>query len=71
MSPVQDDLNQRLARFMFDLQADDYEADDALRELAWCDEGVRDFWLTQAGAVVAFLELETCALSAALTRDEE
>ena len=50
-----------LARFMFDLQADDYNADDAMRELAWADSGIRGFWLGQAGAVVSFLGLENCA----------
>ena len=55
------DPELRLARFMFDLQADDYDADDAMRELAWADDGVRGFWLGQAGAVVSFLGLEACA----------
>lgn len=54
-------MSQRLARFMFDLQADDYEAAEAMRELAWADDGIRDFWLDQAGAVVSFLRLELSA----------
>ena len=56
-SPIQ----LHLARFMFDLQADDYNADDAMRELAWADSGIRGFWLGQAWAVVSFLGLEDCA----------
>jgi hypothetical protein len=51
-------VGQRLARFMFDLQAETYDADEALRELAWADDRIRDFWLDQAGAVVSFLGLE-------------
>jgi hypothetical protein len=54
-------VSRHLARFMFDLQADDYGADDAMRELAWADDRIHDFWLGQAGAVVAFLGLERCA----------
>lgn len=54
-------VTRHLARFMFDLQADDYEADEAMRELAWADTGIYDFWLGQASAVVAFLTLELCA----------
>jgi hypothetical protein len=54
-------VSRHLARFMFDLQADDYEADEAMRELAWADDRIHDFWLGQASAVVAFLGLELCA----------
>jgi hypothetical protein len=54
-------VSRRLARFMFDLQADDYEAGEAMRELAWADDRIHDFWLDQANAVVAFLGLERCA----------
>ena len=54
-------IQLRLARFMFDLQADDYDAEDAMRELAWADDGIRGFWVGQAGAVVSFLGLEACA----------
>jgi hypothetical protein len=50
-----------LARFMFDLQADTYDAHDAMRELAWADENIRGFWVDQAGAVVSFLRLDRCA----------
>jgi hypothetical protein len=51
----------RLARFMLDLQADDYDADGAMREVAWADDGVRGFWLGQAGAVISLVGLEACA----------
>jgi len=54
-------VSRHLARFMFDLQADGYEADEAMRELAWADDRIHDFWLGQASAVVAFLGLELCA----------
>jgi hypothetical protein len=54
-------MSRRLARFMFDLQADDYEADEAIRDRAWADDRIHDFWLGQASAVVAFLGLELCA----------
>jgi hypothetical protein len=55
------EVSRDLARFMFDLQADGYLADDAMRELAWADDRIHDFWLDQARAVVAFLGLEMCA----------
>jgi hypothetical protein len=51
-------VSERLARFMFDLQADDYDAQHALRELAWADDDIRGFWLGQADAVVSFLGLD-------------
>jgi hypothetical protein len=51
-------MNERLARFMFDLQADDYDAQGAMRELAWADRNVCGFWLGQSNAVVSFLRLE-------------
>jgi hypothetical protein len=54
-------VSRHLARFMFDLQADDFEADEAMRELAWADNRIHDFWLGQASAVVAFLGLELTA----------
>jgi len=54
-------MRRHLARFMFDLQADDYEADEAMRELAWADDRIHDFWLGQARAVVAFLGRELAA----------
>lgn len=45
----------RLARFMFDRMSDTYDADEALRELAWADEKIREFWLAEAAAIVGFL----------------
>jgi hypothetical protein len=54
-------VSRHLARFMFDLQADAYEADEPMRDLAWADDRIHDFWLGQASAVVAFLGLELCA----------
>lgn len=54
-------VSERLARFMFDMQADGYDADDAMRELAWGDDNVHEFWLGQADAVVSFLGLGLCA----------
>jgi hypothetical protein len=53
-----DVVSERLARFMFDLQADDYDALDAMRELAWADDDIRAFWFGQADAVISFLGLE-------------
>lgn len=44
-----------LARFMFDRQADSYDSDPAMRELAWADPGIRDFWYAEARAVLRFL----------------
>lgn len=54
-------VNSRLARFMFDMQADSYDADDEMRELAWADVGIRGFWVGQAEAVTSFLRLQECA----------
>lgn len=51
MSTILEDL----ARFMFDQQADDYGADEAMRELAWADTNIRSFWLDQASGVLDFL----------------
>jgi hypothetical protein len=45
-----------LARFMFDRQADSYDSDPALRELAWLDPGIRDFWATEAQVITSFLD---------------
>jgi hypothetical protein len=51
-------MSERLARFMFDLQADDYDAQGAMRELAWAERNARGFWLGRANAVASFLRLE-------------
>jgi hypothetical protein len=45
----------RLARFMYDRQADSYDADPAMRELAWADLDIRRFWIVEATAVIHFL----------------
>lgn len=44
-----------LARFLFDRQADSYEADPAMRELAWADANIREFWDDEAHAILGFL----------------
>lgn len=44
-----------LARFLFDRQADSYESDPALRELAWADPDIRHFWVVEADAIKEFL----------------
>lgn len=49
-------MREDLARFLFDQQADEYDADVAMRELAWADHHIRSFWLEQAGGVLDFLE---------------
>ena len=48
----------RLARFLYDRQASSYDANPALRELAWADENIRGFWIDEATAIAAFLGLE-------------
>jgi hypothetical protein len=44
-----------LARFLFDQQADEYDADDAMRELAWADPQISGFWVEQAQGILDFL----------------
>lgn len=44
-----------LARFLFDRQAREYNADDDMIEAAWQDPGVHEFWMEEAEAVLAFL----------------
>jgi hypothetical protein len=48
-------MRDELARFLFDQQAEEYDADDAMRELAWADHLVRSFWLDQAQGILDFL----------------
>lgn len=48
-------MTDTLARFLFDRQADSYDADPAMRELAWVDPDIRSFWIEEAGAVLAFI----------------
>jgi hypothetical protein len=45
----------QLARFLYDRQADSYDADPAMRELAWADLQIRRFWIDEATAVIHFL----------------
>ena len=40
---------------MYDRQADFYEADPAMRELAWIDPNIQSFWIEEAGAVLEFI----------------
>ena len=44
-----------LARFLFDRQADSYDADPGLRELAWLDPDIQKFWTDEADAIRGFL----------------
>ena len=44
-----------LARFLFDRQADSYDSDPAMRELAWADANIREFWGAEAHAILEFL----------------
>lgn len=45
-----------LARFMFDRQCDSYDTDPVMREIAWRDEQIRDFWYDEASAVWKFIQ---------------
>lgn len=49
-------MSDNLARFLFDRQADTYDSDSAMRELAWLDPSVRDFWANEAQAIVLHLD---------------
>lgn len=57
MKPLKAELDALadLARFLFDRQADSYEADSAMRELAWADASIREFWDAEAHAILEFL----------------
>lgn len=44
-----------LARFMFDRQADSYDADPEEREHAWRAPHIQEFWLAEASAVYYYL----------------
>lgn len=48
-------VSETLGRFLFDRQADSYDADSAMRELAWADPDIRSFWIAEAGAVLEFI----------------
>ena len=47
---------EHLARHMFQRQADSYDSDPALVELAWVDPDIRAFWIAEATAVLDYLE---------------
>lgn len=47
--------HEKLARFLYDRQADSYNADPEMREELWTG-GVRDFWLAEAAAILNHLE---------------
>ncbi|MFC7362172.1 hypothetical protein [Nocardioides astragali] len=47
---------EHLARHMFQRQADSYDSDPALVELAWVDPDIRAFWMAEAISVLAYLE---------------
>lgn len=49
------DLIEDLARFMFDGEAADYDADPALVEAAWADDQIRAPWVRRATDVLDFL----------------
>ena len=46
---------ERLARHMFQRQADSYDSDPALVELAWVDTDIRAFWIAEATSVLSYL----------------
>jgi hypothetical protein len=48
-----------LARFMFDRQAQAYDAEQA--NLAWMDPGVQAFWRNEASAVLGFIRRDEWA----------
>ena len=54
-------MTERLAYFMFGVQARDYDATPEMTAEAWADPGVRGFWIDQAGAVLGFLAREGAA----------
>jgi hypothetical protein len=47
-----------LARFLFDRQADSYDSDPAMRELAWMDPDIRDFWYAEEREIIGHLVRE-------------
>lgn len=51
-------MTEDLARYLFDQQADDYDADPAMRELAWADPNIVYFWIEQAKGILEFLSRE-------------
>jgi len=51
-----------LARFMFDRQAEHYDADPEEAALAWLDPGVQAFWRNEAAAVLGFIRADEWAV---------
>lgn len=49
-------MSETLARFLFDRQADSYDSDPAMRELAWADADIRRFWDDEAHAILEHLD---------------
>jgi hypothetical protein len=41
---------------MFQRQAETFDADPAMIELAWIDPDIHDFWLAEALSVLCYLE---------------
>jgi hypothetical protein len=50
-----------LARFLFDRQAKTYTSDTAYMQEMWERWEVREFWISEAEAIVAFLAPEVAA----------
>jgi hypothetical protein len=50
-----------LARFMFDRQAQAYDADPEEANLAWLDPGVQAFWRNEAAAVLGYIRADEWA----------
>jgi hypothetical protein len=52
-------MSETLARFLFDRQADSYDSDPAMRELAWADADIRRFWDDESQAILEHLGVDT------------
>lgn len=46
---------ESLAKFMFERQAETYDAEPGMVDEMWADPGVHEFWLSEARAVLRFL----------------
>lgn len=44
-----------VARFMFDRNAEQMDADEETLEYYWGDPGVRNFWVGEAEAILSFV----------------
>lgn len=53
-------MRDALARAMYDRQADTFDADPGLRELAWADPDIRAFWEAEADHVLAVIGIIRC-----------